>query len=266
MTAVLSIVSSELTKIFTLRSIWLVIGVIILLNALILQIQLPLYINAVGAITPTGMIELFEGQPQSADSLIWDLAAWPLQIGIFCFVIGALIAGSEFRNGSLGISVLAVPTRVRLVWAKTIATAIVAFGLGLVLTLTAVAYMYVVIKEWNPGLLWDSKALAGYACFQLFITTFTVTGFALTLITRRTLTGTIACGALLGLTMTQVVASFAPSVDALIPTSAARNLLLEPGYLPPLTASPLHGALVLIAWAVATVTVAAGTVRRRDAR
>ncbi len=84
----LSIVRSELTKIFTLRSVRLVIGVMVVLNVVIIQMQLPLYTDAMAAITPDGMIELFDGQQQSADALVWDLRTWPLQIGIFCFVIG----------------------------------------------------------------------------------------------------------------------------------------------------------------------------------
>lgn len=261
-----SIVRSELTKVFTLRSAWLVICIILLLNAVIIQIQLPLYTDAMAKITPDGMIELFDGQSQSAASLVWDLTTWPLQIGIFCFVIGALIAGAEFRQGHLGVSVLAVPSRLRLICAKTIATALVALGVGIVLTLTSAAYMYVVVKDWNPALLWELEAFAGYGRFQLFIVAFTMVGFALTLIARRTLTGIIVCGLMLGLTMTQVVSSIAPGVDALIPTSAGRNLLVEPGFPPPLTASPEHGAIVLIVWAIATVAVAAWMLHRRDAR
>lgn len=262
----LSIVRSELTKIFTLPSALLAIGVLLLLNAIIIQIQLPLYTDAMAARTPDGMIELFEGQPQSVDSLVWDLTTWPLQIGIFCFVIGALIAGGEFRHSHLGLSVLAVPSRKRLIFAKTIATVLVALGVGIVLTVTSAAYMYVVVKDVNPELLWEPAALAGYARFQYFIVTFTVIGFALTLIARRTLTGIIACGLMLGLTMTQVVSLNAPSLDALLPPSAGRNLLVEPGFPPPLTASPAHGAIVLIVWAAITVVLAAWMIDRQDAR
>lgn len=178
----------------------------------------------------------------------------------------ALIAGSEFRQGSLGVSVLAVPSRVRLICAKTIATALVALGVGIVLTVTSAYSMYVVVKDWNPALLWEPEALVGYARFQLFIVSFTVTGFALAFIARRALTGIITCGLMLGLTMTQVVASTAPGIDALIPTSAGRNLLVEPGFPPPLTAGPVHGAIVLIGWACATVATASWMLRRRDAR
>lgn len=264
--SMLPIIRSELTKIFTLRSAWLVTCGIIVLNAVIIQIQLPLYTDAVAAMTTDGMIEIFDGMPQSADSLVWDTTTWPLQIGIFCFVIGAIIAGSEFRHGSLGMSVLAVPARVRLVCAKVFAVMIVALGVGVILTMTSVAYMYVVIKDWNPALLWTPDALAGYARFQLFVATFTIIGFSMTLIARRTLLGIIACGLMLGLTMTQVIASAVPALDALIPTSAGRNLLLEPGFPPPLTATPVHGAIVLILWASVSTAVAAWLVNRRDAR
>jgi len=262
----LSITRSELTKIFTLRSVWLVIGAILLLNAIIIQIQLPLYTDAMAAMKPDGTIELFEGQSQTAASLVWDLPSWPLQIGIFCFVVGALIAGSEFRHGHLGVSVLAVPSRTRLLCAKTIATAIVALGVGIILTVTTAAYMYVVIKDWNPGLLWQPEALAGYARFQLFIVCFTLVGFGLTLITRRALTGILICGLMVGVTITQVLAPIAPWLDALIPSSAGRNLLLEPGVPPPLTASATHGATVLIAWALVTAVAACWVLNRRDAR
>lgn len=93
---------------------------------------------------------------------------------------------------------------------------------------------------------------------------FSLTGLAITLIARSTLTGIMVTVALSAITMTQVLVAV-PDVDALFPLSAARNLLFDPG-IDNLTASPEHGLLVLTGWTVITAVAAGATLLRRDAR
>lgn len=265
---VLSVVRSEVTKICTLPSVWLVAGILVALHVLVLQVQSSFYVRAVRDITPAGTIEIIPGLPEPAGpAIVGDVVAASIQVGLFVCVLGAVTAGSEFRAGQLGSSVLAVPSRVGLVVAKFVATALCALVVGLVMAAASTASMYVAVRSWNPTILLSSPALAGQARFLLFVVTSTTTAASITLIARRTLVGILAAGVLIALTMTQVVAALAPGVDALLPVSAARNLLLTPG--PgevPLTASPAHGALVLVGWAAVTTIAAALTLQGRDAR
>jgi ABC-2 type transport system permease protein len=263
----LSITGSELTKIGTVRSTWITLGILLTLHILILQLQLDTYAEAVANITGDGMIELIPGRPEpAAAALIADLTAWPIQVGIFTCVLGVLTTGHEFRNGHIGTSTLAVPSRTTLVAAKTAATALIAFVFGAALTVIAVAHMYVAVRAWDPSILWQPTTLMGYARFQLFIVAFTLIGCAITLLTRRTMTALVLCGLLIGLTMTQILAALAPRIDALLPVSAARNLLLRPDLGAPLTSDPGAAALVLVAWALITSLLATFVLTRRDAR
>ncbi|MGP9602310.1 hypothetical protein ACT3SY_05735, partial [Brachybacterium sp. AOP42-E1-35] len=102
----------------------------------------------------------------------------------------------------------------------------------------------------------------------LYMVTITLTGAAITLVTRRTLSGIIVSIVLITLTFAQVVALIAPAVDAFLPLSAARNLMFQDAaILPvPLTGTELQGALVLTGWAAITSVVALVLIRRRDAR
>lgn len=268
MTGALSLVSSEVTKIRTLPGVWLAAGILLALHVLVLQVQSSFYVRAVSDITPAGMIEIIPGLPEPAGpAIVGDVVAASLQVGLFVCVLGAVAAGSEFRTGQLGSSVLAVPSRLSLVVAKTVATGLCALVVGLTMAAASTASMYVAVRSWDPTILVSPAALAGQARFLLFVVTSTITAASITLIARRALVGVLAVGVLISLTVTQVVAALASGVDALLPVSAARNLLLTPG--PgevPLTAGPVQGALVLVGWAVVTTIAAALTLQRRDAR
>lgn len=267
MTAVLATVRSELTKAVTLRSTWLVVGAILVLNAVVIAIQLPLYLDAMAGVTPDGLVEVFPPVQQSVASLAAECATWPLQIGLLVFVVGAHLAGSDLGRDRLGVAVLAVPDRARLVGAKALATALVALVVGLLLLAPAVAATYAVVRDWDPALAWGAPALTGYARFLVFVVTTTLVGFALALLGRRTLSGVLPCVVMLGLTLSQAVAAVAPGLDALLPTSAARNLLVLPDpTLPPLTSGTGYATAVLVGWAVVAVAASAWSLHRQDAR
>lgn len=260
------IIRSEFTKIVTLPSVLIVTMIVLALDVLILVQPMGLYAEAVAGITPDGVIEIFVGQRRPAEeALIGQLIASSFQSALFLPVIGAIIAGQEFRHGQIGTSVLAVPTRVRLLAGKTIATGLYIAGVAFVIVAISTFFMFLAVRDWNPSILWDTPALTGQAKFLLFAVAYTLTVFAITVLARRTLAGIIAVVVFLGVTMSQVLAAFAPTVDALTPMSAGRNLLLD-AVGNNLTASPTHGAAVILGWAVVTLAVAAIALRRRDAR
>ncbi|MDA2803391.1 ABC transporter permease [Nocardiopsis suaedae] len=261
----IGVVRSELTKITSLPSVLIATAVLLLLAVVVLLQPLGMLSDSLADMRPDGTIEFFTGHRQRAESLVLGLlVASSLQPGLFLPIIGAIIAGQEFRSGHLGVSVSVVPRRGKLVAGKVIATALYALAVGVILAALSTFFMYLGVRDWNPGILWSAEALAGQGRFLLYAVTATLIGFAVTLVARRTLVGIIAVTAFIALTMAQVFAAV-PAIDALLPLSAARNLLLEPTT-NVLSASPLHGAAVLTGWATVAVTGAAVAIRLRDAR
>ncbi|MER7007402.1 hypothetical protein ABT297_30765 [Dactylosporangium sp. NPDC000555] len=257
---------AELTKIVTLPRVWIVTGVSLALHVLILSQSVHLNASAVADIAPDGTIEIFIGERQPADQAILGLlVASSLQISLLLPILGAMIAGQEFRSRQLGMSVLAVPRRGRLLAAKTLAAGLYLLALAVLIAALSVAFMYAGIKDWNPDLLVSRAALLGQARFVAFAVLFALTGFAIAVIARSTLIAIIVTVALIAITMTQAATAVAPSLDALLPLSAGRNLLLDAAT-NKLTAGPAHGLTVLAGWATATIAAAAVMLRRRDAR
>ena len=129
---------------------------------------------------------------------------------------------------------------------------------------------YAAVKDWQPGLIVRPEALVGLSGAVLFVIVITLISFAMTLITRRTILGILIMSGFIAITVTQVFATISPTLDALTPMSAVRNMLLQdidlglggPGF----TSSPASAALVLAAWVVVTLVGAAFAIERRDAR
>jgi ABC-2 type transport system permease protein len=262
----LSATRAELTKLITLPRVWVVTGIILGLQTLILRQPAKLFADAVHNITPDGTIEVFTGHPQSATvAILGLLVASSLQVGLFLPVLAAVMAGQEFGNQQLGTTVLAVPRRGRLLAAKVIAAAGFLLGVVILISGLSTAFMYAAVKDWNPGLLFTAEAFLGHARFAAFAVLFSLSGYSITILTRSTLVSVIIAVTTIAITMTQVLAHFAPSLDALLPVSAARNLLLNDD-LNRLTASRQHALVVLIVWAMATTLAAGLALKRRDAR
>ncbi|GAA0989753.1 hypothetical protein GCM10009551_047230 [Nocardiopsis tropica] len=267
MIGVLSVVRSELTKVLTLPSVWVITGVILALNVFFQYQTLGFNIDTVANVRPDGMSEVDGRAVHAETELRQTLGVSVFNPGLLFPILGAVLAGTEFRAGQLGLSLVAVPHRLRLVLGKLSAMTAYALVLGLVCIAMANAFMYIAVRNWNPDMLWSTDMLAAEAALLLFTVTFTLIGAGITLITRRTLTGIIATVILIMLTMAQVVAMVSPAVDAFLPLSAARNLLLQGRDAgAPLTGSAGHGAAVLAGWALVTSVVATLAVKRRDAR
>jgi hypothetical protein len=185
-------------------------------------------------------------------------------MSVFLPALAAVIAGQEFRGGQLGLTVLAVPRRGRLLGAKLLAAAgYLTLAAVLIATISTV-FSYLGVKDRYPGLPVSADAIAGQATFILYAVLLGLSTYAIAVIARSTLVAIGVSLALITVTMTQVLAG-APGLDALLPVSAGRNLLLNPatGHL---TSSPPQAVLVLVGWALVTSLLAGVTLVRRDAR
>ncbi|WP_017539746.1 ABC transporter permease [Nocardiopsis halophila] len=262
-----SIVRSELTKILTLRSVWIATGAIIALNLFFQYQNFPFVIETVANVRGDGLSEVDGRLVDAETELRQTLGVSVFNPGLLFPILGAVIAGAEFRAGQIGLSVVAVPDRIRLVIGKVVAATAFVLGLGIVCILIATASTYIAVRNWNPGMLWSGAMLAVDARLLLFIGTSALIGVGITLISRRTLAGVVATVVLIMLTMAQLVAAVSPAVDAFLPFSAARNLLLQGRDAgAPLTGTAVHGGAVLLGWAVVATVSAALVIDRRDAR
>lgn len=266
MSAVFPAIRSELIKICTLPGTWLTTGVVLTLHTLAHLQAAPLFAEAVADITPDGMIEIFIGRPEpAAEALLEQLVASSLQMGLFLPILAVVMAGQEFRSHQLGATVLAVPRRGRLLVAKILAAAGYLLFVAVLIAGISTAFMYAAVESWNPGLLLTSDAFLGHGKFVVFAVLFSLTIFAITIIVRGALAGIVAAAVLITLTMTQVATAIAPALDALLPLSAGRNLLLNPET-NQLSAGPVHALCVLAGWTLVTTALARVALGVRDAR
>jgi len=264
-TAVRYVIRAELTKIVSLRAVWLVTGVVVALHLLVCTANAGNTADAVSEITPDGLIELFAGERRPArPALVEFLVASSFQMGLFLPAIAAVAAGQEFRSHQLGRSLLAVPGRTRLIVAKTVAIAGFLLAVSVVVAGISGAYMYAAVKDWDPGLPVSAEAWAGQGKFVVFAVLTGLISAAVTILAQGTLAGIVVTVVLMALTLTQVAAAYAPALDALLPLSAGRNLLLDPAG-SRLTAGAGHALAVLVAWPLVTMTAAGVALNRRDA-
>ncbi|GAA1609869.1 hypothetical protein [Actinoplanes couchii] len=267
MSVLTAAIGAELSKIKSSRIVRLVTGVVLGLHLLIGAANLGDTTTAVRNIGADGLIEIFAGERVLAGEALVDLLiASSLQIVVmFLPVVAAVIAGQEFLQGQLAQSVLSVPRRGILVTAKAVALVLYIGVVAVLVEAISSAYLYASVQDWNPGLVYAAGTLAEQARLLALAVLVSLVSFAITTLARSTLIGVVVSVLLMALTMTQVLARTVPSVDALLPVSAGRNLVLDAADAD-LSSGPVRAAVVLVAWAVVSTLVAGVVLSRRDAR
>jgi hypothetical protein len=245
----------------------LVTGAVLALHLLIGLANMRNTSTAVDGITPDGLIEIFVGERRPAGQALIDLlVSFSLQIVVmFLPIIAVVVAGQDFRAGQLGTSALAVPRRGLLMTAKAIAFTAFIAAVAILVELISNAYMYLAVKDWNPGLLLGRDTLADHAKLLGLAVLVSLISFAITTLVRGILIGIVLSVLLMAVTMTQVLARTIPAVDALLPVSAGRNLLLNPADAD-LSSGATVAVVVLVSWALVSTLAAGIMLIRRDAR
>ncbi|GBF74726.1 ABC transporter permease [Paenibacillus sp. 598K] len=265
----MAIIRSEFTKIITQRSVWIVAAILLAINLFYQYQAFSLNLETLQTLDENGM-HWWYGKPVDAELDFFDtMGAVLFNPGLFFILLGAVIGGAEFRAGQLGLSVLAVPARPRLVIGKTIAAVLFALLSGLVYAALTFIFTYQCVKGWQPGLIWRPEAWIKVAGGVFFMVAITVLTLGVTLVTKRTLYGILIMAGAILITMTQILTLVNPILDAWTPISAARNLLLQSdsGVAgPPFSSSPELGAWVLAVWLLGLFLASIAAVTRRDAR
>lgn len=136
------VLKSEWVKIRTLRSTWITSGIAV----------------AITTLFGTGLAIAFTSQPRYAESAKHQITAGSAFGLIVVAVLGALIITGEYSSGQIRSSLAAVPSRGRLLLAKAIASALLAFTIGAVSTFLSWAISYPFMKG-NAGSLADMEYL-----------------------------------------------------------------------------------------------------------
>lgn len=263
-------IKSEFTKIITLRSVWLVTCILLSAGIFFHSIALSGFLENLETIDANGM-HWFYQKPVNAETDFYSMIGTSIfNPGILFSLLGAVIAGEEFRNGQLGTSLLAVPSRTRLTVSKIVATSLYTLCIGLIYSVISYITAYLVVKDWRPELLWSLDVLFQNVSSIIFLIIITLISLGLTLIVRQTLWGVVIMGGFLGITMTQLFANISFWLDALTPISAARNLFLQVYDTgiggAPFSSSNLVGGIVLSIWLIVVLFMAVLLMKGRDAR
>lgn len=228
------------------------------------------FLEKLTSIDENGMHYYFETPVNAELDFYSTIGAAIFNPGILFPLLGATIAGAEFRTGQLGVSLLAVPSRTEMVISKIIATTLYTVGIGIVYAIMSLVTAYLMVKDWQPDLLWSPGVFLQISGGIFFLVAITLITLGFTLITRRTLLGILIMGGFIGLTMSQALALISPAVDAWTPISAARNFILQepqlPDLYPPFSSSNLMGGMVLMLWLIGILILSLILLKRRDAR
>jgi ABC-2 type transport system permease protein len=207
----------------------------------------------------------------ATDRVTFDPVSTSL-VGIFLgqmaiIVLGALVISSEYSTGGIRTTLTAVPQRLRLLFAKALVLAAMAFAAGLVTTFPSFWLGQRVLATADAGIevsFGDPHVLRAVLGSALYIAACGLLGFSLGALLRHTAGGiTVAIGIVFIL---PIVANFLPGTwgdnvgKVLNAGSAISNTRHVDGQLDPWT-----GYAVFSLWWIVLLAVAAFLIRRRDA-
>jgi ABC-2 type transport system permease protein len=253
------VLRSEWSKLWSLRSTWITLGVALLFL---------LFFGTIAALRyKSGNTGPGPGD-DLANSTVLDLSLFGVTLAQLALgVLGVLVTAGEYSTGMIRSTLAAVPKRLPVLWSKASAYGVVAFGIGLV-----GAFVTFLI---DSGILSGTKA-------EL---TLSDTGVVRSLLGAGLYLGLVgvmgaALGALLrsiagGISVLVAALMLVPGLITLLPSSWQNNI--EP-YLPgtagssmfalhqdPNTLSPTAGFLVFALWVVLFLGAAAWRLKRADA-
>ncbi len=181
--------------------------------------------------------------------------------------LGVLAVTAEYSSGTIRTTLQSVPRRLPVLWAKQLVITSIVVVTMLVAVFTAFWVSQALLGQYRPGSsLSDPGALRAVVGTALYLGALTALGVAIGWIVRSTPGALVTY---LGLVLVlpgiagSLLGSFGQTVSKYLPTEAGASLVSS--FQPPDVLRPTAGALVLVAWVVGAVAVAAVLLRRRDA-
>lgn len=240
------LVANEFLKLRTTRSTWVIIG----------ASQLVVLLGISGAFVS-------EKDPNDPETVLLSLSHIGL-VSIFSLMLGITAVAGEYRNRTITDTYLATPSRGRAVGAKAIAYSVVGVGMGLLATLTAFAgtatWLNAKGTSLDLGMPGIGRTVLGCIVWNVC---FAAVGVGVGALVRN-LSGAIA-GALIWIALVEgMVGQIIGDAAKWLPFRAGGALQGFPPVGDAEQLSQLGGGFMLVAYAVALVTVALATSMRRD--
>lgn len=182
-------------------------------------------------------------------------------------VLGVLVMASEYSTGMIRSSLLAVPKRTPMLWAKSVVFALVVF---LVAELAAVASFFIgsaILRPKAPVSLGDpgvARAVVGAGLYLAVLALFALAIGALLRHTAGAITGVIAFVLVLSPLTLLLPGRFGDYVHGYLPSEAGQ-LIAKAHQGPDDLLSPWQGFAVFCLWTAALLGLAAYLLKRRDA-
>ena len=181
--------------------------------------------------------------------------------------LGVLFVSSEYGTGMIRSTLAAVPTRLPVLLAKTIVVAVVAAVTMIVVSVVAFLAAQALLSQYRPGFsLTDPGVLRVVLGTGVYLTLVGLLGSAIGWIVRNTpgaIVTYIAVILVVPLLVGNVLGSAGKHIAEYLPTNAgaAFSTTIPDG----LSLNPWPGLLVMVAWVVGALVLAAGVLTRRDA-
>jgi hypothetical protein len=249
------VLRSEWSKLWSLRSTWITLGIGLL------------FLLAFGVIAAL-RYKSGTTDPDFADSTALDLSLFGLTFGQLALgVLGVLVTAGEYSTGMIRSTLAAVPRRLPVLWSKSVAYGVVAFVVGLVGAFAAFLIGSSILSGTPAALtLSDSGVLRSLLGAGLYLGMVGVLGAALGALLRSVAGGiSVLVGALMlipGL-ISLLPASWHNNIEPYLPSTAGGSMFAL--HRDAHTLSPTAGFLVFGLWVAVTVSAAAWRLARTDA-
>ena len=182
-------------------------------------------------------------------------------------VLGVLVITSEYSTGMIRASLLAVPKRLPMLAAKTIAFGLLVLAVGVAVSFASFSIGAPILHAKAPVALNDPGVLRAIVGGGLYLAVLAVFTLAVGAIVRHSPAAiTVVIGVVLVLTPSTLLipGSIGKHIYAYLPT-AAGSLITKAQPAPGDLLTPWQGFGVFCIWTAALLTVAAAMFKRRDA-
>jgi ABC-2 type transport system permease protein len=249
------VIKSEWIKFWTLRSTWAVLGAAIV-GMLVLAL--------VVAYNTRHLTHNLQANDIAPSSTLQGYYLGQLLIG----ALGVLFVSGEYGTGMIRSTLVAVPRRLPVLWAKLVVFVTVTAVSMITVSIVAFVCAQALLSHYRTGFsLSDPGVLRVVIGTGIYLTLVGMIGGALGWIVRSTpgaLVAYFAVVLVLPVLFGEALGNWGKEVAQFLPDQAGASFstsIPESQY----SLSPWVGLLVLVGWVAVAVAIAAGVLRRRDA-
>jgi ABC-type transport system involved in multi-copper enzyme maturation permease subunit len=250
------VIKSEWIKFWTLRSTWAVLGAAVV-GMLVLAL--------VVAYNTRHLTHNLQANDVAPSSTLQGYYLAQLLIG----ALGVLFVSGEFGTGMIRSTLVAVPRRLPVLWAKLVVFVTITATSMTAVSIVAFVCAQALLSHYRTGFsLSDPGVLRVVIGTGIYLTLVGMIGGALGWIVRSTPGALVAYFAVilvLPVLFGDALGNWGKEVAQFLPSQAGASFSTSIPESPHYSLSPWVGLLVLVGWVAVAVAIAAGVLRRRDA-